>query len=183
MARKNEPWDIPALDDAELLSRAFRIKQVRKASDGDLHFIASPHLDRTAPDQGADVDAPHVLEKAKGLKLLATVTTIHRVIAPAFFMPSVKDVLAQAPAAYLDQITAYSIEMDESKPSADRPNHHRAVTKFYTGKLPDHIAGQSVILMGKSYRPPAPAPEPQDIPVLAPMNIRHRSGRPRPPGL
>jgi len=182
MAKSKEPRDIPALDEPELLARAFRIKQVRKASDGKLHFISSPHLDRTSPDKGADVTESHVQEEAKGLKLVATVTTIHRAVIPSYFMPSVKDVLAQVPPAYLDQVTAYTTESDESKPNADRPNYHRAVTKFYTGKLPDHIAAQPVILMGKLHRPPEPPPEPQDIPVLSPLNIRSRVGRPRPPG-
>lgn len=181
MAKSKEPWDIPALDDGEILARAFRIKQVRKASDGELHFISSPHLDRTAPDKGADVTESHVLDKAKGLKLVATVTTIHRAVMPSFFTPSVKDVLAQVPPEYLSQVTAYSIESDDSKPNADRPNYHRGVAKFYTGKLPDHIAAQSVVLMGRVYNPPAPPPEPQDIPILPPMNVRPRINRPPSP--
>ncbi|HRI77801.1 MAG TPA: hypothetical protein PLX33_12540 [Alphaproteobacteria bacterium] len=181
MAKSKEPWDVPALDEQELLARAFRIKQVRKASDGHLHFISAPHLDRTAPDRGADVGDVHVLEKAKGMKLLAVVTTVHRAVMPSHFTPSVKDVLAQVPAEYLSQVTAYSIESDDSKPNADRPNYHRGVAKFYAGTLPPHIAAQSVILMGRSHRPPAPPPEPQDIPILPPMNIRPRIKRPPSP--
>lgn len=186
MAKSKEPWDIPALDEPELLARAFRIKQVRKASDDKLHFISSPHLDRTAPDKGADVGDAHVQEEAKGMKLVATVVTIHRSVMPSFFMPSVKDVLAQVPPEYLDQVTAYSTESDDSKPNADRPNYHRGITKFYTGVLPDHIAAQPVVLMGKMHRPPQapePPPEPQDIPLLSPLNIRPRVHRPRPPGI
>lgn len=180
MAKSKEPFDIPALDQDELLSRAFRIKQVHKASDGHMHFISSPHLDRTAPDRGADVDDAHVLEKAKGLKLLATVVTVHRAIMPAHFMPSVKDVLAQVPPEYLKQITAYSIEIDESKPNADRPNYHRGIAKFYSGPVPESLARQPVILKGISYRPPEPPPEPKDIPVLPAMNIRPRHKPPSP---
>lgn len=180
MAKSREPFDIPSLDKEELLSRAFRIKQVRKASDGHLHFISAPHLDRTAPDQGADVDAPHVLEQAKGMKLLATVVTIHRSVVPSQFIASVKDVLAQVPPEYLDQITAYSIEPDESKPNASRPNYHRGIAKFYNGPIPESLARQPVILMGISYRPPEPPPEPQDIPVLPAMNIRRRNKPPSP---
>jgi hypothetical protein len=184
MAKRQEPWDVPALDEPELLARAFRIKQVRKASDDKLHFISSPHLDRTAPDKGADVSEAHVQEEAKGLKLVATVVTVHRAVMPSFFTPSVKDILAQVPPEYLDQVTAYSTESDDSKPNADRPNYHRGITKFYAGKLPDHIAAQPVVLMGKMYRPPdapEPPPEPQDIPVLSPVNVRSRVNRPPAP--
>jgi len=181
MARSKEPTDIPTLDEPELLSRAFRIKQVRKASDGHMHFISSPHLDRTAPDKGADVDDAHVLDKAKGLHLLATVVTIHRAVMPSQFTPSVKDILAQVPPEYLDQVTAYSVESDDSKPNADRPNYHRGIAKFYSGPVPENLARQSVILAGRTHRPPEPPPEPQDIPVLPAMNIRRRA--PRPPGL
>ncbi|MDY0009201.1 MAG: hypothetical protein RBS08_05805 [Bdellovibrionales bacterium] len=182
MAKSKEPWDIPAIDDPELLSRAFRIKQLRKASDDKMHFIDSPHLDRTGPDQGNDVDAPHVGQEAKGFKLLATVTTVHRAVHPSMFMPSVKDVLAQVPPEYLAQVTAYSIESDDSKPNADRPNYHRGVAKFYAGTVPDHIAAQPVILMGRTHRPPPPAPVPEekDICLLPPVKIRSRA--PRPPG-
>lgn len=184
MARSKEPWDIPELDEPELLARAFRIKQVRKASDDKLHFISSPHLDRTAPDKGANVEESHVLEQAKGLKLVATVTTIHKSVMPSYFMPSVKDVLAQVPPEYLDQVTAYSTEVDESKPNADRPNYHRGVTKFYTGALPDHIAAQPVVLKGKlHFAPRAAAPEqaPEDISILPPLKLRSRVNRPPSP--
>lgn len=181
MARHKEPTDIPPLDEPELLSRAFRIKQVRTASDGHMHFISAPHLDRTAPDRGADVEDAHVLDRARGLRLLATVVTIHRAVMPSHFTPSVKDVLAQVPPEYLDQVTAYSIESDDSKPNADRPNYHRGIAKFYSGPVPEDLARQPVILAGRSHRPPAPPLPPQDIPVLPPMNIRRRI--PRPPGI
>jgi hypothetical protein len=175
---RQEPSDIPVLPDEVLVERAFRIRQIAKASDGKLRHIENVHIDRVQPDRGVDVERSHVLEEVKGLTKLKTITTIHRSVMPAYFMPSVKEVLAQIPPELLDQVTAYSIEYGKKNGHPKRINHDRAVTTLYTGKLPDHIAGQMVVLNGKLYKPPEPPPEPQDIPVLKPIRLK-----PRPPGM
>ncbi|HEX2752413.1 MAG TPA: hypothetical protein VHP34_04790 [Alphaproteobacteria bacterium] len=166
---------IPDLPEEELVSRAFKVKQIGKASDGKLHYVESVHIDRVRPDRGMDVESSHVLEAVKGLKPLLTMTTTHRSVMPAYFMPRVTEVLAQIPAELLDQVTAYSVEYEGK---GDRANTDSGRTTLYTGKLPDHISSQMVVLNGKVYKPPEPPPEPQDIPVMKPIRFK-----PRAPGM
>lgn len=166
---------IPDLPEEELVNRAFKVKQIGKASDGKMHYVENVHIDRTRPDRGMDVGSSHVQDEVKGLTPLITMTTTHRSVMPAYFMPSVKEVLAQIPADLLDQVTAYSIEYDSRGVKA---NTDAARTTLYTGKLPAHIAGQLVVLNGKIYKPPEPPPAPRDIPVMKPIRLK-----PRPPGM
>jgi len=166
---------IPDLSEEELLSRAFKVKQIGMASDGKLHYVENVHIDRVRPDRGMDADDAHVREEARGLKPLITMATTHRSVMPAHFMPSAKDVLAQIPADLLDQVVAYSIEYDGK---GEKANTDSGRTTLYTGTLPDHIAGQMVVLNGKVYYPPAPPPEPQDIAVMKPIRLK-----PRGPGI
>lgn len=162
---------IPDLPEEELLSRAFKVKQVGKASDGKLHYVENVHIDRVRPDRGMDVEASHVQETVQGLRPLITITTTHRSVMPAYFMPSVKEVLAQIPADLLDQVVAYSVEYDGK---GEKANTDSGRTTLYTGKLPDHIAGQMVVLNGKVYRPPEQPPPPQDIAVMKPIRFKPR---------
>lgn len=173
---KREQTGIPDLSEEELVNRAFKIKQIGKASDNKLHFIENVHIDRVRPDRGMDVQSSHVLDEVRGLKPVLTLSTVHRSVMPAYFMPSVKDVLAQIPEDLLEHVTAYSIEYDEA--GSGKANQDRAMTTLYTGKLPDDIAGQLVVLNGKIYRPPEPPPPPRDIPVMKPIHFK-----PRPPGM
>lgn len=166
---------IPELPEDELVSRAFKVKQIGKASDGKMHYVENVHIDRVRPDRGMDVESSHVQDEVKGLKPLLTMTTVHRSVMPAYFMPSVKEVLAQIPADLLDQVVAYTVEYDGKGTKA---NTDAARTTLYTGKLPDHIAGQMVVLNGKLYKPPEPPPVPQDIPVMKPIRLKTR-----PPGM
>lgn len=166
---------IPDLPEDELISRAFKVKQIGKAADGKMHYVENVHIDRVRPDRGMDVGSSHVQDEVRGLKPLITMTTTHRTVMPAYFMPSVKDVLAQIPADLLEHVTAYSIEYGGR---GDLPNIDTARTTLYTGKLPDHIADQMVVLNGKIYKPPEPPPPPQDIPVMKPLRLK-----PRGPGM
>ena len=166
---------IPDLPEEELVNRAFKVKQIGKASDGKMHFVENVHIDRVRPDRGMDVGSSHIQEEVKGLKPLITMTTTHRSVMPAYFMPSVKEVLAQIPEDLLAQVTAYSIEYEGR---GDKTNTDAARTTLYTGKLPDDIAGQLVVLNGKVYRPPEPPPEPHDIAVMKPIRLK-----PRGPGM
>lgn len=173
---KHVSTDIPDLPEEELVNRAFKVKQIAKASDGKVHFIENVHIDRVRPDRGLDVESSHVQEEARGLKPVLTLSTVHRSVMPAYFMPSVKEVLAQIPEDLLEHVTAYRIEYEGRDDK--RANMDRAITTLYTGKLPEDIAGQLVVLNGKVYRPPEPPPAPQDIPVMKRIQFK-----PRPPGM
>lgn len=90
---------------------------------------------------------PLYVQKAEGLKSVGNVPTTHNYGYHGLFKPSVKEVLEQTPNYILNnKPVAFSVEFHSQGEGI-----HHATTTFYTGKLPQKVKKQPVIMNGKSF--------------------------------
>jgi hypothetical protein len=105
---------------------------------------------------------PKPAQVATDLREAFKVATFHSCGFPGFFKPSIKEVLAQLPQVIPQNIVAFKTETTSDNISdvlTEDGCHHKALTTFYTGTLPEEVRRQPVILGNK----PVPyVEEPED---------------------
>lgn len=95
------PFGIPAISNALLGELVQKIKPVVQKGDS-LFYIVD-----VDPRNIAFTWEPTFRGLATGLTPVTTIYTLHEYGAPAFFKPSIAEVLAQIPAGYIDSVTAF----------------------------------------------------------------------------
>jgi hypothetical protein len=160
MPNKKSP--IPTLPEKELLSRAFRIKALKRDDEGKIHFIEPCDIQTVAFAWD-----PKLAGEATGLTKLRDITTFHNYAAPVFFKPDIGEVLAQIPPDVLDTVTAFTTEPDYDNQFTEGGSYHRGVTTLYTGELPATVRDAPVIYKKKPVAPP-----PREISIMKPVQFK-----------
>lgn len=156
---------IPKLPEKELLERARRIKPMALNEKGKPHFIKPCDIQTRAFTWD-----PEFTEPAKGLNEIDSITTYHSYGAPSLFKPDISEVLAQIPPAVLDQVTAFMTDVDDAQQFSAGGSHHRAITRLFTGELPDSVKAYPVVYQGREVHPEPPPTQP--IKVMRPISIK-----------
>jgi len=129
-------------NEKSLIELAKNIKPVVKDKNGDLQFIAPVDISKVS-----FIWDPLHVKKAEGLETIGNLPTTHSYGYHGFFKPSIKEVLEQTPNYILNnKPVAFSVEFN----SLGYGIHH-ATTTFYTGKLPQAVKRQAVIMNGKKF--------------------------------
>lgn len=152
---------VPKLPEKELLERAHRIKPMHPDSKGRPHFIKPCDIQTKAFTWD-----PELTEPAKGLTEIDSIVTYHNYGAPVFFKPDISEVLGQIPPALLDKVTAFMTDSDEAQQFSEGGSHHRAITRLFTGALPESVQAYPVIYKGREVYPEKP------IKVMRPISIK-----------
>ena len=127
------PFSIPAISDELLAELCKKIVPVTEV-DGQLFYVED-----VDPRTIAFTWDPKVKSPAIELNELVTLRTLHSYGAPSLFKPSIAEVLAQIPAAYLDVIVAFKTKPNETNvnywPEADKLalnwGYHLGYTTLY----------------------------------------------------
>ena len=93
---------IPSITDARIKELLGHIRPCVRDARGDLCFILPVDARRCS-----FVWSPKLDEAAKGLSVLAKIHTLHIFSYPAFFKPSIAEVLAQIPLWLVDKVGAF----------------------------------------------------------------------------
>ncbi|MEZ0262450.1 MAG: hypothetical protein ACAH80_15705 [Alphaproteobacteria bacterium] len=157
---------ITHLGKEELLARAHRMKAMYPDKKGVPHFIKPCDIQTKAFTWD-----PVLTEPAKGLTELESIVTYHNSGAPSFFKPDISEVLAQIPPHLVGQVTAFMTESDSAQQFSEGGSHHRAITRLFTGELPDSVKAYPVIYNGQEVFPPPPAP-PQPVKGMHPITLK-----------
>lgn len=156
---------IPKLPKEELLARAFRIKPMHPDEKGRPHFIKPCDLETTAFTWD-----PDLVEQAKGLTEIDSIVTYHSYGAPSLFKPDISEVLRQIPGELAGKVTAFMTDTDDAQPFAPGGGYHRAITRLFTGELPESVKAYPVVYKGKAIYPEKEPPKP--IKVMQPIKLK-----------
>lgn len=152
--------NLPSISEDKLLTLAKAIKpMIRSSEDNQLYFSMPTDILKTSYSF-----ANKPAKKAHGMKKIMTFETRHNCGYHLFFKPSVAEVLAQMAEKIspeiIAQITAFEVVFKKDILQQDRlsaetydpiENQHIAQTVLYTGKLPQEIKAQPVILNGVTH--------------------------------
>lgn len=141
MASKSAP-------DKKLVELAFHIKPLLEAANGDLHFIKSPDLYRDLLlESEAKTGAA-----AKSLRKLTDVKMELPLGLRDMHFPTAAQVLSQLPKRYHKMASAYSVKVTDGFLSGE-DGYVNAVATLYKGPLPASVKNETVVAMGKKFRP------------------------------
>lgn len=116
---------VPKISDERLAKLSPRIKPVVE-KDGKLFYIKDVN-----PRTTAFTWDPTPTVEAEDLVRLTTIPTRHTFGAPAFFKPSIAEVLAQIPLEYLDDVVAFETLSDNLLARDIRNGWHITTTILY----------------------------------------------------
>ncbi len=127
------PLEIPPISDELIKQLSERIKPLVE-HEGVLFYI-----EEVDPRDIAFTYSPTRTNQANSLEPVVSMPTLHVYGAPAFFKPSVAEVLAQIPAGYTDQVVAFQTAPNQESidywPQADSTalswGFHLATTTLY----------------------------------------------------
>ncbi len=149
-----------------LVNRAFKVKPLVADRNG-VNFFVEP----------VDLNDSYLFREheaageAKGLTEIKTIDIEIPTNLRELPRPRISDVLPQIPRELLNDATAFKLKLLDATLSGEDISVPAKLTLF-SGALPENVKNQPVILRGKRFDAPIPAP-PQPPPVIDATNTGH----------